>query len=118
MFFIERGKVRIVIQEWAAAKELAVLGRGQYMGEMALLTGEPRAASAFAVGDVESYVLDKPGFKKVLMNDRDVAGQISAVVKTRKQALDEKREELGSELLSRQAAQKNLLSRIQKFFGL
>ena len=118
MFFIERGKVRIVIQEGAAAKELAVLGRGQYMGEMALLTGEPRAASAFAVGDVESYVLDKPGFKKVLMNDRDVAGQISAVVKTRKQALDEKREELGSELLSRQAAQKNLLSRIQKFFGL
>ncbi len=60
MFFIERGKVRIVIQEGTAAKELAVLGRGQYMGEMALLTGEPRAASAFAVGDVEAYVLEKP----------------------------------------------------------
>ena len=118
MFFIERGKVRIVIQEGTAAKELAVLGRGQYMGEMALLTGEPRAASAFAVGDVEFYVLDKPGFKKVLMSDRDVAGQISAVVATRKEALDEKKEELGSELIAREAAQKNLLSRIQKFFGL
>ena len=118
MFFIERGKVRIVIQEGNEAKELAVLGRGQYMGEMALLTGEPRAASAFAVGDVESYVLEKPGFKKVLMSDRDVAGQISAVVATRKEALDEKKEELGSELIAREAAQKNLLSRIQKFFGL
>ncbi len=118
MFFIERGKVRIVIREGTASKELAVLGRGQYMGEMALLTGEPRAASAIAVGDVESYVLDKPGFKKVLMSDKDVAGQISAVVATRKEVLDEKREELGSELLARQAAQKNLLSRIQNFFGL
>ena len=110
--------MRIVIQEGPASKELAVLGRGQYMGEMALLTGEPRAASAFAVGDVESYVLDKPGFKKVLMSDKDVAGQISAVVATRKEVLDEKKEELGSELLARQAAQKNLLSRIQEFFGL
>ncbi len=118
MFFIERGKVRIVIREGTASKELAVLGRGQYMGEMALLTGEPRAASAIAVGDVESYVLDKPGFKKVLMSDKDVAGQISAVVATRKEVLDEKREELGSELLASQAAQKNLLSRIQNFFGL
>ena len=118
MFFIERGKVRIVIREGTASKELAVLGRGQYMGEMALLTGEPRAASAIAVWDVESYVLDKPGFKKVLMSDKDVAGQISAVVATRKEVLDEKREELGSELLARQAAQKNLLSRIQNFFGL
>ena len=118
MFFIERGKVRILIREGIASKELAVLGRGQYMGEMALLTGEPRAASAIAVGDVESYVLDKPGFKKVLMSDQDVAGQISAVVATRKEALEEKKEELSSELLARQAAQKNLLSRIQKFFGL
>ncbi len=88
------------------------------MGEMALLTGEPRAASAVAVGDVESYVLDKSGFKKVLMSDKDVAGQISAVVATRREVLDEKKEELGSERLARQAAQKNLLSRIQKFFGL
>ena len=118
MFFIERGKVRIVIQEGTASKELAVLGRGQYMGEMALLIGEPRAASAVAVGDVESYVLDKSGFKKVLMSDKDVAGQISAVVATRREVLDEKKEELGSERLARQAAQKNLLSRIQKFFGL
>ena len=118
MFFIERGKMRIVIREGTASKELAVLGKGQYMGEMALLTGEPRAASAIAVGDVESYVLDKPGFKKVLMSDKEVAGQISAVVATRKEALEEKKEELGSELLARQAAQKNLLSRIQKFFGL
>ena len=118
MFFIERGKVRIVIQEEGAAKELAVLGRGQYLGEMALLTGEPRVASAFAVGDVESYVLDKPGFKKVLMSDKDVAGQISAVMAARKEVLDEKKEELGSELLARRAAQKNLLSKIQKFLGL
>ena len=118
MYFIERGKVRIVIREGTASKELAVLGRGQYMGEMALLTGEPRAASAVAVGFVESYVLDKPGFKKVLMSDKDVAGQISAVVAARKEVLDEKKEELGSEILARRAAQKNLLSRIQNFFGL
>ncbi len=118
MFFIERGKVRIVIREGIVSKELAVLGRGQYMGEMALLTGEPRAASAVAVGDVQSYVLDKQGFKKVLMGDKDVAGQISAVVASRKEILDEKKEELGSEILARRAAEKNLLSRIQNFFGL
>ncbi len=118
MYFVERGKVRIVIRESGASKELAVLGRGQYLGEMALLTGEPRAASAVAVGDVEAYVLDKRGFKKVLMNDQEVAHQISSVVANRKEALDEMKEELGSEVQARRAAQQNVLSRIQKFFGL
>ena len=88
------------------------------MGERALLTGETRAASAVAVGDVQSYILDKTGFKKVLMSDKEVAGQISSVVATRKEVLKEKKAALGSELLAKQDAQKNLLSRIQNFFDL
>lgn len=50
---IQEGNVEIFIQQAGGAKNtLAVLAKGQLFGEMALLTSEPRAASATALSDV------------------------------------------------------------------
>lgn len=45
MYFIEDGSVSIRIEQEAGEVEISVLGKGQYFGELALVTHRPRAAS-------------------------------------------------------------------------
>lgn len=54
MYFIEDGTVSIRIEQDAGEVEISVLGKGQYFGELALVTHRPRAASAYAATDVKT----------------------------------------------------------------
>lgn len=47
-------------------QELVLLGTGMYFGELALLRGEPRAATAIAVGDTDILVLERDHFNQLL----------------------------------------------------
>lgn len=51
MYFIEDGTVSIRIEQESGEVEISVLGKGQYFGELALVTHRPRAASAYASTD-------------------------------------------------------------------
>lgn len=53
MYFIEEGQVSIKIQQASGELEVAQLGKGEYFGELALVTHRPRAASAYAVDNVK-----------------------------------------------------------------
>ncbi|XP_053175610.1 endoplasmin-like isoform X1 [Scomber japonicus] len=46
--------------------EIATCSRGQYFGELALVTNKPRAASAYAVGSVKCLVMDVKAFERLL----------------------------------------------------
>uniref|UniRef100_A0A8I6AE62 cAMP-dependent protein kinase type II-alpha regulatory subunit n=1 Tax=Rattus norvegicus TaxID=10116 RepID=A0A8I6AE62_RAT len=46
--------------------EIAHCHKGQYFGELALVTNKPRAASAYAVGDVKCLVMDVQAFERLL----------------------------------------------------
>ncbi|CAG08709.1 unnamed protein product, partial [Tetraodon nigroviridis] len=46
--------------------DIATLSRGQYFGELALVTNKPRAASAYAVGSVKCLVMDVKAFERLL----------------------------------------------------
>ncbi|XP_035653830.1 cAMP-dependent protein kinase type II-beta regulatory subunit-like isoform X3 [Oncorhynchus keta] len=46
--------------------DIATCSRGQYFGELALVTNKPRAASAFAVGSVKCLVMDVQAFERLL----------------------------------------------------
>ncbi|KAJ6666340.1 hypothetical protein lerEdw1_000613 [Lerista edwardsae] len=48
------------------AVEIARYTRGQYFGELALVTNKPRAASAFALGTVKCLVMDVQAFERLL----------------------------------------------------
>jgi cAMP-dependent protein kinase regulator len=53
MYFIEDGTVSIKIQQDAGETEISKLEKGQYFGELALVTHRPRAASAYAQNTVK-----------------------------------------------------------------
>jgi CRP/FNR family cyclic AMP-dependent transcriptional regulator len=67
MFIIAKGSVSI-LKEGANKKQkvIASLGPGQTLGEMSLLDGEPRSASARAASDLVLLTLSKPGLEMLI----------------------------------------------------
>uniref|UniRef100_A0A8C2VR31 cAMP-dependent protein kinase type II-alpha regulatory subunit n=1 Tax=Chinchilla lanigera TaxID=34839 RepID=A0A8C2VR31_CHILA len=73
-YIIESGEVRIMIRSKTKASkdagsqevEIARCHKGQYFGELALVTNKPRAASAYAVGTVTCLVMDVQAFERLL----------------------------------------------------
>ncbi len=63
--------------------ELAVLGPGDSFGEMALLTGAPRAANVLVVEDAELTSLSKDQFGRILKNYPVVASRPQATTRAR-----------------------------------
>ncbi|MDA8404532.1 MAG: cyclic nucleotide-binding domain-containing protein [Desulfobacteraceae bacterium] len=68
-FMIRSGSVRIYRKTKDNIEtELAILGPGDSFGEIALLTGAPRAANVSVVADAELTLLSKEHFDKILKN--------------------------------------------------
>ncbi|XP_055536403.1 cAMP-dependent protein kinase type II regulatory subunit isoform X1 [Wyeomyia smithii] len=72
MYFIEDGKVSIRIQQDVGEVEISNLEKGQYFGELALVTHRPRAASAYAVDNVKVAFLQTDCFERLLGKLSDV----------------------------------------------
>ena len=71
LVIIYRGSVRIFKQintETGEEKSLALLEQGSYLGEMSLLEGTPRSASARAETDCEILTISRKNFIKMLHN--------------------------------------------------
>jgi CRP-like cAMP-binding protein len=64
-YVITAGQVRITRE----GAEIASLEAGSFLGEVSLLDGRPRTASATAVGPVETLVIDREAFLR-LLDDR------------------------------------------------
>ncbi|XP_029167386.1 cAMP-dependent protein kinase type II regulatory subunit isoform X1 [Nylanderia fulva] len=67
MYFVEDGIVRItILGENGREIEINRVPAGGYLGELALVTHKPRAASAYAVGDIKLAFLDVEAFERLL----------------------------------------------------
>lgn len=72
-YIVESGEVKILIKSKTVTGkdanqevEIARCHKGQYFGELALVTNKPRAASAYAVGEVKCLVMDIQAFERLL----------------------------------------------------
>ncbi|XP_011876086.1 PREDICTED: cAMP-dependent protein kinase type II regulatory subunit isoform X1 [Vollenhovia emeryi] len=67
MYFVEDGVIRITrLGEHGREIEITRVPAGGYLGELALVTHKPRAASAYAVGDIKLAFLDVEAFERLL----------------------------------------------------
>lgn len=69
------------------AQEVARLRRGQYFGEMSLLTGEKRSATVVAATDAVLLELDRPTFSRLFEEHPGLARRLSALLAQRRQQL-------------------------------
>jgi hypothetical protein len=65
-YFIHSGEVEVVQKENGAEQVVARLSRGQYFGEMALISNAPRNATVRAVTPVRLAILGKENFLTML----------------------------------------------------
>ncbi|UCG91755.1 MAG: Crp/Fnr family transcriptional regulator [candidate division WOR-3 bacterium] len=66
MYLIREGKIKITKGQGEDEKVLAILKEGDFFGEMAIIDGSPRSASAIAVTPTSLLVIDKETFKSKL----------------------------------------------------
>jgi predicted acylesterase/phospholipase RssA/CRP-like cAMP-binding protein len=66
LYVIVDGRLRVVADGEAGERTLRELGRGESVGEAALLTGDPRSATVYAVRDSHVVRLDAALFERVV----------------------------------------------------
>jgi CRP/FNR family transcriptional regulator, cyclic AMP receptor protein len=84
MYLVEAGRVRIHIRDADGDDvTLAELARGDFFGEMALLDGKARSASATVVEDARLAVLQREDFLAFVRRHPDVSLKMLAAITTR-----------------------------------
>ncbi|MGZ9166904.1 MAG: cyclic nucleotide-binding domain-containing protein, partial [Anaerolineales bacterium] len=73
MFIIISGEVRVVTTRDQKEVEIARRKAGEYVGEMALISKEPRIASLTSVGNVRALCIDQKSFESLLRDRPDVS---------------------------------------------
>lgn len=90
LYIIKSGKIRICTSTKDGREvTIAVLGAGDFFGEMALLDGEPRSADAVAVDKVETLVFQREPFLACLDQFPEIAKKIIVVLSKRLRLADE-----------------------------
>jgi len=120
LYIIIDGKAEVQVAVDGKRERVASLGEGDFFGEMALMTGEPRRATVAALTDMVCYRLDKGAFQEIIKRRPEIAEDISHVLARRRVELEAVREELSEEAMRARLnhAQTDLLDRIREFFRL
>jgi len=118
LYVLRSGQVSVRLGVDGLEKEVAVLGEGDFFGEMSLMTGEPRRATVVAKTDVECYVIDRALFQQILRNNAKLADEIGKLLSEREMKNKIEREGLSAEAARKIADHQALLHRIRSFFGL
>ena len=91
LFVIVTGRVKVMVGE-ADGKEtiLAILGPGEFFGEMGLIDDNPRSAGVVAVEPCELLAVTKRAFRKCLVENPDLAMAVMRVLVKRLREADRK----------------------------
>lgn len=121
LFIIINGETEVYLEAPNGEKRrLSVLTKGDFCGEMSLMTGAPRVASVMALTDVECYRLDKEAFEEIMQARPSIAEEVSHILVKRRAQLDSALQNLGEESLNKviQHQHNEVLATIKRFFGL
>ena len=69
LYIIVQGRIKISVSRRTDTMTLAILGQGEFLGEMALLDDMPRSADAMAMEDSQLYALNRKDFLFFLKNN-------------------------------------------------
>jgi small-conductance mechanosensitive channel/CRP-like cAMP-binding protein len=114
MFVVHHGKVSVQVNDNGRPRTVASLNEGDFFGEMALFTGEPRTANIIAVEETEVLEIGHAAMKGVFDTNPDLVESLSFIMAERRQGLATQSE---STSVAR-ADSEGILSSIKRFFGI
>jgi CRP-like cAMP-binding protein len=83
MYIVVTGEVELRRQVGDAERVLAVLPSGEFFGEMAILNGRPRSATAVVRSDARLFVIDGTTFEAMLRARPEIALRMIKALATR-----------------------------------
>lgn len=113
-YLVRRGSVSVKIGD----HEVAILGAGNFFGELALLTGKERHANVIAREETEVIEIDEKMFQDVLEREPKIAEDISNIVAQRQAELDSRLSGVPATEGHMKSATSEILSKIKNLFGL
>jgi small-conductance mechanosensitive channel len=116
MFVLVRGGVDIRIVHGGQEKSVAKLGAGDCIGEMSLLTGDPRTATVVAEGEVEAVEIGMSVFGAFVRSNPAVVEQLSELL-TQRQLANAKHATEGGAATPEQV-RSGVLKKLRTFFAL
>lgn len=122
LYILQSGRALVSFGAGGGAEhEVARLSKGDFFGEMALLTGEERSANVTALEDVVVVVIFKDAVGKLLSLRPNLAEEISEVVEARRRGLSEAKDQARLSAQTKAEIKQGanaLLERIRNFFGI
>ncbi len=82
LYFINKGRVDVLSQDDSGV--IATLSDGDFVGEMALLSSQPRANTVLALDYCNVYALDREAFDRVLESFPEVAAEVRRIAERRR----------------------------------
>ena len=76
MYVLQSGRVAISKKVRDVEKVLAILGPGEFFGEMAIISNKPRNASAIVEQDARLLVIDPKTFEGMIRGNSEIAGRM------------------------------------------
>ena len=113
MFVVHKGRVRVQVSENGRSRTVATLNEGDFFGEMALFTGEPRTANVLALEETEVLEIGHSAMKRVFDTNPDLVESLSHIMSERRQGLASHPD---SPVTTSDSS--GILSAIKRFFGL
>jgi CRP-like cAMP-binding protein len=89
MFVIQSGVVQILKKVGDVERPLAALGRGEFVGEMAILNDKPRTATAVALEDAKCLVIDGATLEQMIATNTEIALRLVKKLARRLDSADE-----------------------------
>ena len=89
MYVIQSGLVQILKRVGADERPLATLGRGEFLGEMAILNGKPRTATAVVLEDAHCLVIDAATLEQMISTNTEIALRLVKKLARRLDSADE-----------------------------
>jgi pSer/pThr/pTyr-binding forkhead associated (FHA) protein len=96
MYVVQSGEVRLFRVRDGVKQELAVMEKGDFFGELAVLEGLPRTSSAEALGDAELIEINSTTFDRMIRANIEIAVRMLRKLSNRLQEATHKLEQLAA----------------------
>lgn len=98
MFVVATGRIRLTIGKGGHETEVNTLGPGEFFGELSLLSGEPRSATATAMEDSTLLAIGRDVYAMMVQDDLDIVFRMFNIQGQRLSRTNVPLEELASRL--------------------
>jgi len=89
MYVVQSGLVQILKRVGDEERPLATLGRGEFLGEMAILNDKPRTATAVVLEDARCLVIDSATLEQMISKSSEIALRLVKKLARRLDSADE-----------------------------